>query len=101
MPALIADGPALLAVRPEFLTLVRSDAADAPMVHRVIDYGTHLMVDIELTDGARLKAMTPPSEEWRAGMRLALGPREISIYRDDVVAYRASLDAPVGVAANG
>src|ERR1700754_4486799 len=59
MPAQIGDGPALLAVRPEFLRLVPSEIAGAPLVHRVIDYGTHLMVDVELPEGKRLKAMTP------------------------------------------
>jgi putative spermidine/putrescine transport system ATP-binding protein len=98
VPALIGDGPALLAVRPEFLLLSPSDVAGAPRVHRVIDYGTHLMVDVELPDGKRLKAMTPPSQQWQAGMRVLLRPSEISIYRDDVVAYRATLgDAPAAV----
>src|SRR6185437_15595016 len=56
----IADGKATLAVRPEFLRLSPSVGADAATVHRVIDYGTHLMVDIELPGGARLKSMTAP-----------------------------------------
>ena len=89
----IADGPAMLAVRPEFLELAESRAPDAPVAHRVIDYGTHLMVDIELADGTRLKAMTPPSQGWKAGMRLALRPREIAIYRDGVVAHRGAAEA--------
>jgi len=95
----IADGPATLAVRPEFLTLSRVADADAPLVHRVIDYGTHLMVDIELKTGERLKAMTSPAEGWTAGTRLGLVPRESAIYRDGALAYRAT--PTTMVAANG
>ena len=85
----IADGPAILAVRPEFLAMTPSDRPDGPIAHRVIDYGTHLMVDVELPSGERIKAMAPPSEGWKAGMRLTLLPREIALYRDDVLAHRA------------
>jgi len=102
VPAPIADGPATLAVRPEFLQLTRTDAADAPVAHRVIDYGTHLMVDIALPNGERLKAMAAPNDGFKAGMRLTLTPREIAIYRDGVVAHQAAIAAdaaPAPVAA--
>ena len=86
----IADGPAILAVRPEFLELAPAEGAEAPVTHRVIDYGTHLMVDIALEGGERLKAMTATGEGWRAGARVSLKPREIAIYRDNVVAHRST-----------
>ncbi len=70
-------------------------SADAPVMHRVTDYGTHLMVDIEIVAPTRLKAMTPPAQRWTAGMKLALRPREISVYRDDLVVHRAVLDTPI------
>ena len=89
----VADGPATLAVRPEFLALAHSDLPGAPVAHRVTDYGTHLMVDIALPGGERLKAMAAPSEGWKAGMHLTLLPREIALYRDNVVAHRAALGA--------
>jgi putative spermidine/putrescine transport system ATP-binding protein len=102
VPAPIADGPATLAVRPEFLALSPSTDTDAPLAHRVIDYGTHLMVDIELKTGERLKAMTSPAEGWTTGARLNLMPRESAIYRDGVLAYRASPTAAAPmIAANG
>jgi putative spermidine/putrescine transport system ATP-binding protein len=99
----IADGPAMLAVRPEFLELEESRSPDAPVAHRVIDYGTHLMVDIELKDGTRLKAMTAPAQGWKAGQRLGLKPREIALYRDGVVVHRGNVDATdtTPVAAHG
>src|SRR5690606_35290485 len=52
----IPDGPATLAVRPEALDL-ESVADGAARVHRVTDYGTHGLVDLDLGDGTRLKSM--------------------------------------------
>ena len=98
VPVPLGDGPAILAVRPEFLELAHSTALDAPTAHRVIDYGTHLMVDIELKDGKRLKAMASANGGWKTGDRLMLKPREIAVYRDGVVVHRAVLSletAPV------
>jgi putative spermidine/putrescine transport system ATP-binding protein len=89
----IADGPAMLAVRPEFLSLARSEGPEGATAHRVVDYGTHLMVDIELADGTRLKAMTQPNAGWTAGDRLRLMPREIAVYRNGLVAHRATLSS--------
>jgi putative spermidine/putrescine transport system ATP-binding protein len=102
VPVPLPDGPAILAVRPEFLDLGHADASDAPVAHRVIDYGTHLMVDIELPGGERLKAMAAPNEGWKAGAKLTLRPREIAVYRDGVVAYRSPVNgaAPAAVAAH-
>jgi putative spermidine/putrescine transport system ATP-binding protein len=98
----IADGKAILAVRPEFLRLAPSAAADAATVHRVVDYGTHLMVDIALANGERLKAMTAPMAGWRAGARIALDPTEIALYRDDEVVHRsATATAPAGPFGHG
>jgi putative spermidine/putrescine transport system ATP-binding protein len=90
----LPDGPALLAVRPEFLQISRSEFKSDPVAHRVIDYGTHLMVDVELTGGERLKAMAAPADGWRAGMNLRLWPRQFAVYRNDVVVHRASLENP-------
>ncbi|HVW92581.1 MAG TPA: ABC transporter ATP-binding protein [Devosia sp.] len=88
VPVPLPDGPATLAVRPEFLALSPASAADAPLVHRVIDYGTHLMVDIELKDGIRLKAQTAPQAGWKAGMKLALKPADLAVYRDGRAVHR-------------
>jgi putative spermidine/putrescine transport system ATP-binding protein len=92
----IADGPATLAVRPEFVRLTQANdaARDAARVHRVIDYGTHLMVDLELPGGERLKAMTAPAAGWKAGARVQLEPQELALYRDGVIAHRSATAAP-------
>ena len=43
----------------------------AARIHRVTDYGSHAIVDLELPDGLRLKAMVPDARQWprRAGRR--------------------------------
>jgi putative spermidine/putrescine transport system ATP-binding protein len=86
----VTDGKAILAVRPEFLRLVSSTAPEAATVHRAIDYGTHLMVDIELPSGERLKSMTAPMAGWKAGARILLDPTEIALYRDNAVVHRSA-----------
>ena len=97
----IPDGPATLAVRPEFLELLPSDAADPALAHRVTDYGTHLIVDVDLPGGERVKAMTAAAGGWRAGQKLALHPLEIAIYRDGAAVYRGQAERPAPAAANG
>ena len=54
VPLAFGDGPATLAVRPEALDLSVSEAGPAT-VHRITDFGTHELVDLELADGFRLK----------------------------------------------
>jgi len=83
----VADGPATLAVRPEALEIAA--AADAAaIIHRVTDYGTHAIVDIDLADGLRLKAMVPDARQWRAGHPVALHPCAYALYRGDAVIHR-------------
>jgi putative spermidine/putrescine transport system ATP-binding protein len=86
----VPDGRATLAVRPEFLRLAPSSGPDAATVHRVIDYGTHLMVDIELPGGERLKSMTAPMAGWKAGAKIALDPAETTLYRGNELIHRSA-----------
>ena len=67
LPLPVGDGPATLAVRPEALDIVAGAGAGMAKIHRVTDYGTHAIVDIELPDGVRLKAMVPEARELVAG----------------------------------
>ncbi len=87
----IADGPATLAVRPEALDLVASEPGTA-RVHRVTDYGTHGLVDLDLSDGTRLKAMVAHPDLFSAGQGVDLKPRAVSAYRDNARAYRSGHD---------
>ena len=72
LPVPLADGPATLAVRPEALDIA-APGPGAATVHRVTDYGTHAIVDIELADGLRLKSMVADARAWSAGLPVDFG----------------------------
>jgi putative spermidine/putrescine transport system ATP-binding protein len=88
LPLPIADGPAVLAVRPEVLGIVSATGAGAARIHRVTDYGTHAIVDLDLPDGLRLKAMVPDARPYAAGQPVDLVPGAVAAYREDAVVYR-------------
>ncbi|MBN9304640.1 MAG: ABC transporter ATP-binding protein [Devosia sp. 67-54] len=89
-PLPIADGPAIFAVRPEALAIAPATGEGAARIHRVTDYGTHGLVDLELPDGTRHKAMVSEARDWKAGQPVTLAPRAFAAYRDNAVAYRSS-----------
>jgi putative spermidine/putrescine transport system ATP-binding protein len=84
----VADGPATLAIRPEALTLRASEPGEAT-VHRVIDYGSHGMVDLDLRDGLRIKAMIPDPDRFCAGQGVDLMPERVTLYRDNRRVFRS------------
>ena len=88
LPLPISDGPATLAVRPEVLGLVGSNGSGVARIHRVTDYGTHAIVDVDLADGVRLKSMVPDARSFAAGQAVDLMPRAVAAYRDNAVVYR-------------
>jgi putative spermidine/putrescine transport system ATP-binding protein len=88
-PLPVADGPATFAVRPEALTISPATNAGAARIHRVTDYGTHAIVDIELVDGLRLKAMVPDARAWKTGQPVDLKPSAFAAYRDNGAIYRS------------
>lgn len=90
VPMPISDGPATLAVRPESLKLVAGNVAD---IHRVTDFGTHGIVDLDLPDGFRFKAMVTDARAWKAGLKVGVAPRTFSAYRDDAIAFRSQAAA--------
>ncbi|HEY4200134.1 MAG TPA: ABC transporter ATP-binding protein [Devosiaceae bacterium] len=81
----VADGPATLAVRPEALEL---SAGTGAKVHRAVDFGTHAIVDLDLPDDQRIKAMVAPTHGWQAGGSVALVPRQYAIFRNNEAVYR-------------
>lgn len=85
VPLPVADGPATLAIRPEALTLTTGGQG---IIHRVTDYGTHGLVDIDLPDGTRIKSMINDAKAFAAGQSVDLKPTAISAYRDNAVIYR-------------
>ena len=89
-PLPVSDGPAILAVRPEALDLTVAGAQGQGKVHRVTDYGTHGLVDLELLDATRVKAMVSHPDLFKAGQGVNLAPKAIAAYRDGAVIYRSS-----------
>jgi putative spermidine/putrescine transport system ATP-binding protein len=85
VPLPVADGPATLAIRPESLQLASGNQA---VVHRVTDYGTHGIVDIDLPDGTRIKAMVSDAKSVKGEDGVELRPTAIAAYRDNVVIHR-------------
>jgi putative spermidine/putrescine transport system ATP-binding protein len=86
VPLPVADGPVTLAVRPEALKLVPGTVAE---IHRVTDFGTHGIVDLDLPDGFRFKALVQDARTWKAGLKVGLAPRVFSAYRDNAIIYRS------------
>ncbi|MBB4350021.1 ABC transporter ATP-binding protein [Aliirhizobium cellulosilyticum] len=87
-PLAIADGPATLAIRPEVLDLTASDTPKAT-VHRVTDYGSHGLVDLDLADGTRLKSMVAHPDLFRTGQGVDLKPRAVAAYRNNQQIFRS------------
>ena len=90
VPVPVADGAAILAVRPEALGIAPADGNAAARIHRVTDFGTHAIIDIDLPDAVRLKSMVTDARQWQAGQHIALQPRAFAVYRDDAAIYRSA-----------
>jgi putative spermidine/putrescine transport system ATP-binding protein len=88
LPVPVADGPATLAVRPEALGISPAEGGSTARIHRVTDFGTHAIIDIDLPDAVRLKSMVTDARQWQAGQSVALQPTTFAIYRDDAAVYR-------------
>jgi len=88
MPLPVSDGPAILAIRPEALDLTSAGEGNRGKVHRVTDYGTHGLVDLDLNDATRIKAMVSHPDLFKADQDVTLTATAITAYRDDVVIHR-------------
>jgi putative spermidine/putrescine transport system ATP-binding protein len=84
----VGDGAATLAIRPEALALADAGSGQA-RVHRVTDYGTHGLVDLELSDGFRLKSMVAHPDMFRPGQRVSLAPEKMTLFRDGERVFRS------------
>jgi putative spermidine/putrescine transport system ATP-binding protein len=89
VPLPVADGPATLAIRPEALDLAAASENGDAKVHRVTDYGTHGLVDLELPDATRLKASVGHPDLFKTGQAVTITPRAIAAYRDQTLLYRS------------
>ncbi|MBU1307642.1 MAG: ABC transporter ATP-binding protein [Alphaproteobacteria bacterium] len=90
-PVPVADGPATQAIRPEALELTLATDNAQGKVHRVTDFGTHGLVDLELLDSTRIKAMVSHPGLFQPGQGVALAPKAIAAYRDDILIHRGAL----------
>ncbi|MGR6429417.1 ABC transporter ATP-binding protein [Rhizobium sp. PAMB 3174] len=87
------DGPATLAVRPEAIRLDPARNGTAASIHRATDFGTHLIADVDLTDGTRLKAMTAPGRQMTQGMFVTPTISAYSLFRDNRIIFRSDTPA--------
>ncbi|MEO5806321.1 ABC transporter ATP-binding protein [Devosia sp.] len=87
-PLAVGDGPTILAIRPEALDLSAAGDKAQGTVHRVTDYGTHGLVDLELNDGTRVKAMVSHPDLFKAGQGVTLAARAVTAYRDSRQIFR-------------
>ncbi|MCA0043312.1 ABC transporter ATP-binding protein [Celeribacter litoreus] len=78
--ASVSDGPVELAIRPEAIVVTPS-ATSTARVHRTTDYGTHILVDIDLADGTRVKAMCPPATRLATGQPVSLSADRVTVFR--------------------
>jgi putative spermidine/putrescine transport system ATP-binding protein len=86
----IEDGDVVLALRPEAVSLRASSSLSTAIVHRSIDFGTHKIVDIDLADGTRLKAMTAPDSNWARGMGVEPLAQVFRAYRDNQLVHQSA-----------
>lgn len=86
-PLPVSDGPTIIAIRPEALDIVAAEPG-AAKVHRVTDYGTHGLLDCDLPDGTRVKAMVTHPDQFRPGQGVDLKPRAVAAYRDNAQMFR-------------
>ncbi|MBB4237281.1 ABC transporter ATP-binding protein [Rhizobium esperanzae] len=85
----VDDGPVTLASRPEALAIHPSERANAATVHRTVDFGTHKIVDVDLADGTRLKAMVAPDERFQAGMKVEPSFASFFAFRDNALVHQS------------
>ncbi|WP_374626023.1 ABC transporter ATP-binding protein [Devosia sp.] len=90
VPVPVSDGPAILSIRPEALEIVGASGDGTGRIHRVTDYGTHAIVDIDLPDRVRLKSLVTEARDWAAGQAVDLRPRAFAVYRDDAAIHRSA-----------
>jgi len=89
-PIPVADGNVTLAMRPEALTVRSANRPAEATVHRITDFGTHKIVDIDLAGGIRLKAMVAPGDMIRAGMLVTPSCSGFFAFRDNALIHQSA-----------
>lgn len=88
LPLPLGNGPAVVAIRPEVLDLEAAEPGEAK-VHRITDFGTHGLVDLDLPDGLRVKAMVSHPDLFKQGQGANLKPKAIAAYRDGKLVHQS------------
>ncbi|MCM2291417.1 ABC transporter ATP-binding protein [Allorhizobium sp. BGMRC 0089] len=91
----ISNGPATLALRPEAVQLKAATADHGPVVTKAVDFGNHLMVDIDLTCRRRLRVMADAASRWKRGDRVRLSVLSHAVFRDGLAVTAEPAAAPV------
>lgn len=89
LPVPVADGEIVLAIRPEALSLVAANEMGTGIVHRSIDFGTHKIVDVDLSDGTRMKAMTSSNSGWTMGTSVKPVAAAFRAFRDNRLVHQS------------
>jgi putative spermidine/putrescine transport system ATP-binding protein len=86
----VEDGPGTLAFRPEDVGLSEPVNGEAGLkVHRIIDFGSHAVVELDLAGGKRVKAQVKSADGLQPGQPVGLTARRIAFYRDNRVLHRS------------
>jgi putative spermidine/putrescine transport system ATP-binding protein len=90
LPVPLNDGEATLAIRPEDVVLTATRDETSAVVTRFTDFGSYHLVDVQLADGNRMKAMTAPASRWRKGDRVAVLVNSYAAFRNQQLAYTST-----------
>lgn len=88
LEAPVEDGEALVAVRPEDVTLVPSSDGEGARVHRIVNYGAVLKIEAEAADGAVWKVQTLKDVPVTEGAYYRPTVSRHIVFRDDRVVHR-------------
>lgn len=94
LTAPLSEGPALLAVRPEAVEV--HPGGGPGRLHRATDFGSHAVLEVDLPDGLRVKALCPAVPPIARGQSVTLRAARWQMYRGDRVVLRSE-DARVAV----
>ncbi|MEK1893130.1 MAG: hypothetical protein AAAB20_07615 [Rhizobium sp.] len=85
----VAKGEVVLAVRQEALSLVAPKGMGAGIVHRSIDFCTHKIVEVDLDDGTRVRAMTSSNSAWAKGALVEPVGSAFRAFRDNRLVHES------------
>ncbi|WP_237153822.1 ABC transporter ATP-binding protein [Oryzibacter oryziterrae] len=91
--AAAGSGPAHLAIRPEDIEITDSGEDGHVTVRRMIDFGSHVVIDSSLADGSHLRLQTTKGVRVGEGERLGVRVRHYMVFAEalrDPIRYRGA-----------